>query len=101
MDLILIRDYHCYIENIEKHFKKGDVIKNAKTEAVKLLFDEAGVATIARAQIPPAPKIVVKKVEPKIEPKKVEPKKPEPKKVVEPKKVAKKKPKKTGRPKKK
>jgi len=97
MDLILTRDYICYIENVERHFKKGDVIKNAKPEAIKLLFDEAGVATIARDQIPPAPKIVAKKkVEPKVEPK-VEVKIPEPKiEKPEPKKK-----KKAGRPKKK
>ena len=63
MDLVFKKDYVCYLENIERHFAKGDVMKNAKPEAVKLLFDEANVVDIVRTHtpLPVAPKIEVEK----------------------------------------
>lgn len=72
MDLVFKKDYVCYLENIERRFAKGDVIKNAKPEAVKLLFDEANVVDIVRTHtpLPVAPKIEVQK---KPEPPKQEP----------------------------
>lgn len=50
MDLKLTKDYTCHLDNVEKSFKKGDILSNATPEAINLLLYRAdggkGVAEV-------------------------------------------------------
>lgn len=38
MDFKIEKDFECYIENVHKKFKKGDIVENASCEAQRLFI---------------------------------------------------------------